>query len=460
MKLSSNKLSINTRAIASQVLIKVLHEDQSLNQGLSLIKKEYPNLSPQDAAFIQTLCYGVLREFPKFQFIAKKLLQKPFKLKDEDLLYLIYLGLYQLIDLKTPEHAAIHETVEAVKNLKKNWATGLINAVLRNFLRGKDSLLKEFNQDVLAKSLHPAWLLKALQKSWPNQVNDIIDANNQHPPLSLRVNLKQISREKFLLLLQENQIPENQIPALPIPETTTGVILETPQPITLIPGFEEGFFSVQDGASQLIIPLLNLSPNLRVLDACAAPGGKSAALLEQSFPIDLISLDKSESGIEKVKDNFKRLKLSGNIKVNVGDATKPETWWDKQLFDRILLDAPCSATGIIRRHPDIKFRRQPNDIAKFAAQQLELLTALWPLLKKEGILVYSTCSILPEENEQVIQAFVTFVNRNNSNNGNMRNDAIKILRPSIPIGLPQPLGHQLLPGQNNMDGFYYAVLQK
>jgi len=434
--------TINARAIAAQILAHVLQEDQSLNKALFTIKKQYQNIDVQDSAFIQAMCYGVLRELPKLEFITQKFLQKPFKPKDEDLLYLIYLGLFQLIDLRTPDHAAIHETVEAVRKLGKPWATGLVNAILRNYLRQQNSLLEEFDKDTLAKSLHPEWLLNLFQSAWPNQINSIIEANNQHPPLSLRVNLKQISREDFLALLQQNSIL-----ASIIEHTEAGIILETAQSIPSIPGFKEGLFSVQDGASQLINPLFNLTPGLRILDACAAPGGKSAALLEQDIPISvLISLDKSESGVELIKDNFKRLKLEGHVLT--GDASKPEEWWDQKLFDRILLDAPCSATGIIRRHPDIKYRRKENDISNFAHQQLDLLTALWPLLKENGILIYSTCSILPEENQQVIEAFIH------------SQPEAHLLPIDIPIGIPQPFGHQVLPGQNNMDGFFYARLQK
>jgi len=435
---------MNTRLIATQVISGVLNDKRSLNEVLPEGKAKCNN--PQDAALVQAICFGVLRWYPTLCFISTQLLQKPIKQKDNELLYLLCVGLYQLRDMRIPDHAAISETVEAARLLNKPWATGLVNAVLRNYQRQQETLQAAIQNNTHALEAlyaHPMWLIQALQKAWPNDWATILKANNEHPPLSIRINTQQISTDAYkTLLLQDN------IDFTPIPHTLSGFILEQAKDITLLPGFEKGYFSVQDGASQLVAPLLSLSPGLRVLDACSAPGGKAAHLLELEPRLKkMVALDISAERTKSIQENFHRLQLKATILT--ADATRPDTWWDGKLFDRILIDAPCSATGIIRRHPDIKYLRQPEDIKTLAKQQAKLLRALWPLLKPNGLLVYTTCSIMPEENTRILEIFLR------------EHKETALAQPfNMPIGLPQAVGQQILPGQNTCDGFYYALIQK
>jgi 16S rRNA (cytosine967-C5)-methyltransferase len=437
---SNIKSSLNTRAIATQVLTEVLLSKQSLSQVLPNFKKLCPKA--QDAAFVQALCFGVLRFFSRLKFIALQLLSHPLKKKDEDILILICVGLYQLIDLNTAVHAAISETVEASRQIKKPWASGLVNALLRNFLRKQPSLLLAAEQNAEAKHQHPQWLIEQFKKAWPNDFETIILANNSQAPLVLRVNAQKIPPEAYLEKLTAAGITASRVEG-----TEAGIILETACDVAELPGFYEGLVSVQDGAAQLAATLLEPAKGMRILDACAAPGGKTAHLLEKEPSLsELLALDISEERNLRIMDNLKRLQLKATVVT--GDASQPKHWWDGQLFDRILLDAPCSATGVIRRHPDIKFLRQANDIAKLAEQQLSLLKNLWPLLKPGGSLLYATCSILPAENAKVIEKFL-----------NLESTA-SLLPMTIAWGQALALGHQLLPGQNNMDGFYYARIGK
>lgn len=436
---------MNTRLIATQMLKSVLQDKRSLNEVLPEGKSKCKNT--QDQSLVQALCFGVLRWYPKLCFISTQLLQRPLKPKDQDLLYLICVGLYQLIEMRIPDHAAISETVEAARLLNKSWATGLVNASLRNYLRQKDkiNLALANTQDPLyleATYAHPLWLINSLQQAWPNDWETILNENNQHPPLSIRVNTQKISRDAYQDLLSKNAIPSRIIP-----QTLSGLILDHTKEINALPGFEEGYFSVQDGASQLVGPLLQLSPGLRVLDACSAPGGKTTHLLELEPNLrELIAVDIAPERTQRIQENLERLQLKA--RVITADATKPDTWWDGQLFDRILIDAPCSATGIIRRHPDIKYLRQPMDIQTLNQQQAKLLNVLWTLLKPGGFLVYTTCSILPAENTEIVDAFLS------------THSEAKCQTLNLPIGLSQPMGQQLLPGQNQCDGFYYAVIFK
>jgi 16S rRNA (cytosine967-C5)-methyltransferase len=433
-------MSNHLRVLAAQVLVEILSKQRSLTHVLPLYKPKCRN--PQDAAFLQALCYGVLRFFPRLVFIATQLLTTPLKQKDNDILYLMCIGLYQLIELKVPPHAAISETVEAAKILKKPWASGLINAVLRNYLRQSELLLKAVSNHSEAATAHPLWLLEHIKAAWPLEADSIIHENNQLPPLVLRVNQQKISREHYLL-----QLEKLEMTAKIVPGTTCAILLPTPQEVTHLPGFKEGWFSVQDGAAQLTPSLLNLSPGLRVLDACAAPGGKTTHIIETEPQLaEVVALDISLERTKSIQENLNRLQLSAAVLTH--DAMLPATWWDGQLFDRILLDAPCSSSGVIRRHPDIKLLRKVTDITAYAEKQFALMSALWPLLKQNGLLLYATCSIFPEENENVINHFLK-----------EHSDA-----HPLPIqaswGHSVSVGHQFLPGQNNMDGFYYARIEK
>lgn len=432
--------SLPTRVLATQLITAVLRDKQSLNPLLPIFKKKCQ--TDQDAAFMQAVVFGVLRWYPRLAFVANQFLDKPMKPKDIEIFYLVCVGLYQLMEMRVPEHAAISETVQASKIMNKPWAAGLINAVLRSYQREKDAINANCLLNEEAKFKHPAWIIHSIKTAYPNDWEAILKANSQQAPLTLRINLQKISRELYL-----EKLKAVNIIAHPLIHLDAALMLETAMEVTSLPGFEEGLFSVQDGAAQAVVKLLELSENLRVLDACAAPGGKATHCLEAEPNLsELVAVDISEQRVKIIQENLHRLQLSATL--ITGDASHPKTWWDGKEFDRILLDAPCSATGVIRRHPDILYLREPNDIPKLAAQQIQMLEALWPLLKPNGLLVYTTCSIFPEENEHVIQAF-------------LKNHIDATILP-IPLsnGSPKDIGHQVLPGQENWDGFYYAKIRK
>jgi 16S rRNA (cytosine967-C5)-methyltransferase len=344
------------------------------------------------------------------------------------------------MELNIPPHAAVAKTVEASRHLGKPWAAGLVNAVLRRYEREGARLWAEIERDPQAATAHPRWLLERLQHDWPQDWPSIVQANNQHPPMTLRVNALHMDREHYLRVLAESGIE-----AWTAEHVSHGVILGSPLDVNALPGFREGWVSVQDAAAQLAAPLLEVRLGERVLDACAAPGGKASHILE-SIPCELWTVDLSAERLQQVEDNFGRLGLRARLVV--GDATRPDTWWDGVPFDRILLDAPCSSTGVIRRHPDVKVLRRPQDIAALARLQGRLLAALWPLLKPGGRLLYCTCSILAEENEQVVQGFLE-----------THSEATERTIEAA-WGRLRAVGRQVLPGQYGMDGFYYARIEQ
>lgn len=434
---------MNIRALATQCITEVLKNGRSLRELLPQFKKRCERA--EDAAFFQALVFGVMRWYPRLAFIANQLLSKAIKAKDLELLYLISVGLYQLREMRIPAHAALAETVEAARVLGKPQATGLINAVLRSYQRQSESLEALIEKDPEAHYAHPGWMIDALKTAWPESYSELLEANNLPPPLSLRINSRQTTSIEYLQVLEQAGIA-----ATPISQSVQGIVLETPTDITVLPGFEMGLFSVQDAAAQCAAGLLELAPGLRVLDACAAPGGKTAHILETEPELAaLLAIDIASTGIQRIAETLERLKLnSDTTKILCADATLPSTWWDGKRFDRILVDAPCSATGVIRRHPDIKYLRRPQDIAHMATKQNQLLQILWPLLKPGGIVVYATCSVFPEENRLVLEKFLA-----------SQEDA-QAMPISLPWGLPQSIGHQLLSGQNNADGFYYARIRK
>jgi len=433
---------MNSRAQAAIALKAVLEEGRSLNDVLPGFRSKFKN--PQDFQFFQGLTFGTLRFYPRLEFIINLCLKTPLKKAETLVFYLLAVGLYQLMETRIPHHAALNETVEAARELKKSWGCSLINAVLHKFLREKDLFESKLQKNPEAAFAHPKWLLEKIQKDWPSHWQDIIENNNTPPTLSLRVNLRKCSREDYL-----DELEKAEIQADIIPETKAGIILFESRDITTLPHFEQGYFSVQDSAAQFAAPLLLLSKGMRVLDVCAAPGGKTAHMLESEPDLkEVVAIDISKSRAELIKDNLKRLELSTRAKVLTEDACHPEKWWDKKQFDRILVDAPCSGTGVIARHPDIKYLRRPSDLPKLVLTQLELLNAIWPLLKPDGLLVYATCSILMMENEKVIEKFL-------SCQTNARLDTF-----DLPVGIKLKSGHMLLPLQNNRDGFYYARLRK
>jgi 16S rRNA (cytosine967-C5)-methyltransferase len=429
----------NVRLAAAAVLTQVIDQRRSLPMALPSAAAPLPEW---DRALAQTLCYGVLRWFPRLDYLVQQLLRKPLRPRDRDLYALLLLGLYQLTELRIPSYAVLSETVAAAEGLGKPWAKSLINGVLRAYLRNAATLQSQIEAHAVAHTAHPPWLLAAIRQYWPQHWAQIIAANNSHPPLGLRVNRLQCSQDNYA-----QQLKQQGITAYPIPHTECGIVLDQPCDITTLPGFGKGYFSVQDGAGQRVAPLLDLAPGQRVLDACAAPGGKTSHILELEPQLGtLIALDREATRLERLRDNLKRLQLQACVVQ--GDATQPSTWWDGTLFDRILLDAPCSSSGVIRRHPDIKLLRREEDLPSLVALQQRLLRALWPLLAPGGLLLYCTCSILPLENEQQIIEFLAA-------HPQAREYPLK-----APWGLPQKTGRQLLTGTEGLDGFYYACLQK
>lgn len=426
---------LNARTAAAQVLTKILQGQGSLS---SLLPATQTKVVEQDRALLQELCFGSCRYYPQLSAYIECLVDKPLRAKDSDIQALLLLGLYQLLHTRIPDHAALGETVEVTRVLKKPWATKLVNGVLRKFQREQARLDKLLAQNLAFQSNHPAWMEGILRKTWPDQLDQVIAANNTHPPFTLRLNTRKVSRDDYL-----EQLQTVGILATKTPYSQYGLTLANPCDPRKLPHFEEGCISVQDEAAQLSADLLQLAPNLKVLDACCAPGGKTGHMLEVEPSLQVTALDMDERRLVRVRENLARLNVKANVQCGDGTATN---WWDGEQFDRILLDAPCSATGIIRRHPDIKVLRTPEEITKLAELQLQLLHNLWQMLKPGGILVYATCSIMPKENAQVIEHFLN----------KTKNATCESL--NVEWGVEKPYGRQLLPSPEGHDGFYYAVL--
>ena len=427
---------MNSRLIAARVLSRVLQDGQSLTATLESALQTVE--SGKDRAFVQALCYGVCRTYHRLDFILSELLDKP--LKDMDIKSLALTGLYQLKYMRVKPHAAVSETVLAAR--KKPWAKALINALLRRYLREQDNLEQIADTVQVAAVSHPDWLIKQIEQDWPQQAQQIFLENNQQPPMALRVNLTRSSTDEYLQQLRGLGIEAEAVSFCP-----SAIILDKPVAVDLLPGFAGGLVSVQDTAAQLAAGLLDVQAGHRVLDVCAAPGGKAAHILEHQPQLkECVAVDVDASRMQRVSDTLQRLKLSATLVV--GDAAKPDDWWDGQLFDRILLDAPCSALGVIRRHPDIKLLRRAEDIKPLQVLQKNILHAVWPLLAPGGIMLYATCSILKQENEQQIDAFLV-----------EHPDAVE-----LPIdaawGIAGCRGRQIMTGESTMDGFYYARLGK
>ncbi|MFO7594079.1 MAG: 16S rRNA (cytosine(967)-C(5))-methyltransferase RsmB [Pseudomonadota bacterium] len=436
--MANNKGSKNPRAAAVNVLTRVIRDGQSLS---GLLPEGFNTLPPERRPLAQELCYGTLRWWPRLEVLLGRLMDKPLKAKEYEVKCLLLIGLYQLSYLDLPAHAAVSETVAVTALLKKGWAKGLVNAVLRRFQRERTALEAELEHDEVAAAAHPRWLLERLQKAWPRQWKMIVAANNRRPPMVLRNNRTRQERKSYLQALHDAGFYAGTSDHAP-----DALILDQPVGVERLPGFTEGRVSVQDSAAQLAATLVAPEPGMRVLDACAAPGGKTGHLLEICEDIELIALDIEEKRLERVEQNLNRIGLQATLVA--ADAAKPDQWWDGKAFDRILLDAPCSATGVIRRHPDIKLLRREQDIGQLVALQRKILDALWPLLRPGGMLVYATCSILPRENSEQLANFLA------------RHDDATESPLQVEWGYPEAVGRQILPDQDGMDGFYYACITK
>jgi len=437
---------MNSRLAVVKILLLVTQQGRNLPDAIA---KYADKIEESDRALIQAMSYGVIRLLPRLQYIADQLISKPLKIKDYDVTLLILVGLYQLIEMRIPDHAAVSETVKVTKALKKHWAKNLVNAVLRNYQRQAESLTNQINNNEVAEFAHPQWWLNIIKKNWLEEKRwqHILQANNQNPPMTLRVNTHYIKRNEYLKLLEAQEIA-----ATVATHSPDAIYLDKPVQVNVLPLFKEGKVSVQDEAAQLAAILLDPQKGERILDACAAPGGKTIHLLERENEIDLLALDIGESRLEKIQENLERTQLKAQLLA--ANAFEPGSWWDKKPFDRILLDAPCSASGVIRRHPDIKLLRHQDDIPKLVHDQAQILNALWPLLKSGGMLLYATCSVLAEENTLQIQHFLQL------------HDNAELQPIKSDWGQQQIAGTQILPGEggkNNkdgMDGFFYALIQK
>ncbi len=426
------------RAVAAQLVDAVRSGHRSLG---ACSERLLGRAAPGDRALVQELAWGTLRYLPRLEPIATALLDRAPRRRDADLLALVLVGLYQLEYMRVPAHAAVASTVQACEALDKRWGTALINAILRRYTRERDALAHRLAGDPGFAHAHPPWLVAAVREAWPQHWQAILAAGNERPPLVLRVNARQATRAAYLARLGAAGLA-----ARPAPHTEHGLILDPPVPVERLPGFATGAVSVQDGAAQLAATVLQPGAAQRILDACTAPGGKAAHLLESApGPLRLVAVDNDAQRLARARATFARLHLHG-VELHHADAADPGAWWDGEPFARILLDAPCTATGVIRRHPDIKILRRPGDLDALARAQARLLDALWPLLAVHGKLLYATCSVLPAENQDQIRAFL-------ARQGDAYLDVI-----DARWGHDTGHGRQILPGQEGMDGFFYARL--
>jgi len=443
------------RAAAARALAAVADRGRSLDEALAA---ETGACREGDRALAAEMAYGAVRWHYTLRALTGRLLERPLPQRERAVAALIEVGLYQLWRMRVPDHAAVSETVAACRELGRPRLRGLVNAVLRRFQRERDSLLEAVMANPESDSVsdpesdpeavwsHPRWLLNALAADWPQDWEAIVRANNERAPMWVRVNLHRTDPASW-----HERLPDG-VEALPLPGVPSALRLSRPLPVAELPGFADGEVSVQDGAAQLAAPLLGAAPGMRVLDACAAPGGKTLHILESvGGDASVTAVDADAERLERVREALSRGGYSAGLLC--GDAAEPAAWWDGEPYDRILVDAPCSATGVIRRHPDIKLLRRPADVERLAALQLTMLHALWPLLAPGGRLVYATCSVLRAENSGAVAAFAA-------------------AEPGAGVGKPLPddnirdlmqadgAGFQLFPGRNGLDGFFYCCIEK
>ncbi|WP_153915665.1 16S rRNA (cytosine(967)-C(5))-methyltransferase RsmB [Shewanella sp. TC10] len=425
---------MNVRALAAKAIFNVLEKGISLSVALPDQQQHLTN--GKDKALLAELCYGVMRQLPQLDKCVSDCLSKPFKAKQRILHQLLLVGCYQLYFTRIPAHAAISETAEACRQMKFDGLVKVINGVLRNIQR-KEAPLNTDNDTL--KYNTPAWFIKRLKSAYPDNWADIIEQSHQRPPMWLRNNQLSQTRDNYLSQLAEHEIEASA------GDSDDAILLAAPKDVMQLPRFAEGSASVQDGAAQWAATLLAPQSNELVLDACAAPGGKTCHTIECEPSISMVAVDFDAKRLERVQQNLDRL----NLKAQVihGDAADIDSWWQGDKFDRILLDAPCSATGVIRRHPDIKWLRKNNDIEELALLQQQIIDHCWKWLKPGGTMLYATCSILPQENSQQIEQF-------------LQRTPDASLIPIAQQLSAEDIGWQILPGQNNMDGFYYARLVK
>jgi 16S rRNA (cytosine967-C5)-methyltransferase len=438
-------MAANIRALAARCTFSVVDKGRSLADELP---QQIAKIELKDKGLLQELCYGVLRHLPELENDVRQFIEKPLTGKQRVGHFLLLVGVYQIKYTRIPDHAAVSETVSACKPLKCDHLKGMINGVLRNLQRQQSKVSDDSaenniqNSKVLplaVKFNHPSWFIKKVQAAYPEYWQDILKANMLRPPMWLRVNQRHHNVAEYLALLDQENIEHSLVD-----EKSSAIRLTSAVDVNKLPGFQLGWVSIQDGAAQQAAKLLDCQADDNVLDCCAAPGGKTCHILEYSPNIKaMTAIDIEASRLERVQENLQRLNLEATV--IAADAATPEKWWNGELFDRILLDAPCSGTGVIRRHPDIKWLRKSNDIATLMTLQQDILKNIWSLLKPGGTLLYATCSILPEENSEQVQQFI---------NENDDAEHVAIVEGSSHIGW------QILPNDDSMDGFYYAKIVK
>jgi len=423
-----------TQCLAAHVVGRVL-DGRSLDSELTAVWRQQTALSPQQRGAVQDVAYGTLRHLGYVDAAIDRLLSRP--LTDLPVRNLLQVTLYQLMHTKAHSYAIVNHAVPAAARLGFPKAQGLVNAVLRNFLRRRDELDSAINATDLGRYSYPQWWIDRVAAEYPETWREILEAGNARPPLTLRVNRRKIARDDYLEILRLQDIAAHAV-------GRQGIVIEKPRPVSMLPGFAEGQVSVQDAGAQLAAELLDVADGMRVLDACAAPGGKAAHLLELA-DIDLTAADIDAQRLQRVTENLNRLSL--NAKLLQADAGNAAAWSNAGLFDRILADVPCTASGVVRRHPDIKWLRQPADIAAMGQRQTRILDTLWQLLNRGGKLLYATCSVFSEENGRQVEQFIA-----------RHADARQIAVSLSAEGLRQSHG-QLFPDAAH-DGFFYALLEK
>jgi 16S rRNA (cytosine967-C5)-methyltransferase len=441
----------DARAAAARAVARVVAARESLDDALAAVAA---GASSRDAALVAALVYGALRFHQRLEWQLRELSNRPLTARDAELAALVRIGLFQLQETRIPDHAAVSATVEAAALIDRRNAAGFVNAVLRRFLRERAALDARMTAVPEARRSHPAWLIAELRRDWPDGWQAALAAGNELPPMWLRVNLLRTTRDAYL-----ERLGAAGWPAEAAPQVATAVLLTRPATTAELPGFAAGEVSVQDAAAQLAPLYLDLRPGQRVLDACAAPGGKTCHIVEHCPEVaEVVALDRDAARLELVAENVERLELE-RVRLVAADAARPESWWDGRPFDRILVDAPCSATGVIRRHPDIKVLRRPQDVTLAVERQAALLEALWPLLAAGGRLVYSTCSVLRRENADLAAGHLPAGPDLDANNKSV--DLPSSTAEGLAAEAAAPAGErQILTGEARMDGFYYAWRSK
>jgi 16S rRNA (cytosine967-C5)-methyltransferase len=440
--MSANNKGAQVRAAAAEAVNAVIANGRSLDVALAAAEER---VSSDDRSLLRMLCFGTLRNHWRLQEWINALVDRPLKKRDSVINALLAVGLFQLTDTRIPDHAAVSQTVEAARILKRPKHAGLLNAVFRRFSREGLSETEAGSDE--ARYCHPQWLIDAIRQDWPDDWQRILDANNDRAAMWLRVNPQHAAATAY-----QAEIAPAGLKSTLLAGIDQALCLSEPLPVAELPGFSDGRVSVQDAAAQIAAPWLLAGGSGRILDACAAPGGKSAHLLELGGPgISLTAVDKDPQRLESVSANLDRLGLTATVLA--ADASNPNEWWDGEPFDGILLDAPCSASGVIRRHPDIKLLRRESDIAELSKLQAALLKALWPLLAPGGRLLYVTCSVLAAENDAVVARFLDSTADARENDMLPNNNIRDVMRRKV-------RGFQVLPGRAGLDGFYFACLEK